>query len=167
MKKFIIILGLVFMSLPFYAQNKAIDELFDKYAGRDGFTSVNINGGLLALASWVEDDKDTKSMLKDLNHVRILTMEDHSDKNVNFYNELIANIPVKDYQELMTVKEKGQDVKFLVKQSGGFIYELLMIVGGEDNALISITGKINPKNLAKMQGIIKSGEQHEEKQDEN
>jgi hypothetical protein len=94
-------------------------------------------------------------------------MEDHSDKNVNFYNELIANIPVKDYQELMTVKEKGQDVKFLVKQSGGFIYELLMIVGGEDNALISITGKINPKNLAKMQGIIKSGEQHEEKQDEN
>jgi hypothetical protein len=97
MKKIILILGVVFMSLPFYAQNKAIDELFDKYAGRDGFTSVNINGGLLALASWVDDDKDTKSMLKDLNHVRILTMEDHSDKNVNFYNELIANIPVKDY----------------------------------------------------------------------
>jgi hypothetical protein len=162
MKKISLILGLLLLSLPFYAQNKAIDELFDKYAGKDGFTTVNINGGLLALASWVEDDKATKDMLKDLNHVRILAQEDHSMKNVNFYNEIIAGIPVKDYEELLTVKEKDQDVKMLVKQSDGMINELLIIVGGSDNALISITGKINPKDLSKMKGIVKMGKDHEE-----
>ncbi len=162
MKKISVILGLLLLVLPFYAQNKAIDELFDKYAGKEGFTSVNINGGLLALASWVEDDKETKDMLKDLNHVRILAMDDHSATNVNFYKELIASIPVKDYVELMTVKEKDQDVKFLVKQSDGFINELLMIVGGKDNALISIIGKIDPKNLSKMKGIVNAGDHHEE-----
>ena len=162
MKKISVILALLLFAIPFYAQNKAIHELFDKYSDKEGFTSVNINGGLLTLATWMEDDKDAKDMLKDLNHVRILTMEDHSTTNVNFYKELIASIPVKDYQELMTVKEKDQDVKFLVKQSDGYINELLMIVGGKDNALISITGKINPKNLSKIQGMMKNGDHHEE-----
>jgi len=166
MKKLSVFLGMLLFSLPFYAQNKAIDELFDKYAGREGFTSVNINGGLLTLASWFEDDKETKSMLKELNHVRILAMDDHSMSNVNFYNEVISGIPVKDYEELMTVKEKDQDVKFLVKQSDGIINELLMIVGGHDNALISITGKIDPKNLSKMKGIIKAGEHNNENQND-
>jgi Domain of unknown function (DUF4252) len=166
MKKLTLFLGMFLFMLPFYAQNKAIDELFDKYAGREGFTSVNINGGLLTLASWIEDDKETKDLLKELNHVRILAMDDHSIGNVNFYNEIISDIPVKDYEELMTVKEKGQDVRFLVKQSNGMINELLMIVGGHDNALISITGRIDPKNLSKVRGIIKTGEHHEENQDE-
>jgi hypothetical protein len=164
MKKISVILGMLLLSLPFYAQNKAIDELFDKYAGKDGFTSVNINGGLLTLASWFDDDKDSKDMLKELNHVRILAMDDHTQNNVNFYNEIIGSIPVKEYEELMTVKEKDQDVKFLVKQSDGIINELLMIVGGHDNALISITGKINPKNLSKVSGMVRNGEHHKEKQ---
>jgi hypothetical protein len=162
MKKLSLIFSLLILAIPFYAQNKSIDELFDKYSGQEGFTSVNINGGLLTLASWMEDDKDTKDLIKDLNHVRILAMEDNSVKNVNFYKELIASIPVKDYVELMTVKEKDQDVKFLVKQSDGYINELLMIVGGKDNALISIIGKIDPKNLSKMTKIAKAGEHHEE-----
>jgi hypothetical protein len=166
MKKISVILGLLLLSLPFFAQNKAIDDLFDKYAGKEGFTSVNINGGLLALASLLDDDKESKDMLKEMNHVRILAMDDHSQSNVNFYNEVIAGIPVKEYEELMTVKEKDQDVKFLVKQSNGIINELLMIVGGHDNALISITGKIDPKNLSKVRGMIKSGDHHEEKQDD-
>ena len=46
----------------------------------------------------------------------------------------------------------------MVKQSNGMINELLMIVGGHDNALISITGRIDPKNLSKVRGIIKTGE---------
>ena len=162
MKKLTLIFSLLLLALPFYAQNKSIDELFDKYSGQDGFTSVNINGGLLTLASWMEDDKETKDLLKDLNHIRILTMEDNSLKNVNFYKEIIASIPVKDYVELMTVKEKDQDIKFLVKQSDGYINELLMIVGGKDNALISIIGKIDPKNLSKVRGIMKTGEHHEQ-----
>ena len=162
MKKITMFLSLLLLALPFYAQNKSIDDLFDKYSGQEGFTSVNINGGLLTLASWMEDDKESKEMLKDLNHVRILAMEDNSIKNVNFYKEIIASIPVKDYVELMTVKEKDQDVKFLVKQANGYITELLMIVGGKDNALISIIGKIDPKNLSKMSHIVKGKEHQEE-----
>ena len=162
MKKITLILSLLLIALPFYAQNKSIDELFDKYSGQEGFTCVNINGGLLTLASWMEDDKESKEMLKDLNHVRILAMEDKSIKNVNFYKEIIASIPVKDYVELMTVKEKDKDVKFLVKQANVYITELLMIVGGKDNALISIIGKIDPKNLSKMSHMMNGKEQHEE-----
>lgn len=162
MKKISVILALLLFSIPFYAQNKAIDELFDKYSGKEGITCVNINGGLLTLASWMDDDKDTKDMIKDLKNVRILAMENNTDVNINFYKEIIASVPVKDYVELMTVKEKDEDVKFLVKQSDGFITELLMIVGGKDNALISITGRIDPKNLSKMRKIVNGSDHHNE-----
>ena len=50
----------------------------------------------------------------------------------------------------MVIKEKGQDVKFLVKEEQGRIIELLLISGGNDNAFISIEGNIDMKNLSKL-----------------
>lgn len=147
----------VLFLLPFFtfAQNKAVDDLFNKYANKEGFTTVDLNGGLLQLASMFDDDKDSKDLVKSMNHLRILTMDGDSGSRINFYKELMTELPVQEYKELMTVKEKDQDVKFLVKESGGKITELLMIVGGSDNALISITGNIDPKDLAQVSHMVK------------
>ena len=102
-----------------------------------------------------DNDKDSKDLVKSMNHLRILTMDGDSGSRINFYKELMTELPVQEYKELMTVKEKDQDVKFLVKESGGKITELLMIVGGSDNALISITGNIDPKDLAQVSHMVK------------
>ena len=155
MKTIIAIVTMAIFPLISFSQNKAIDDLFNKYAGRDGFTTVDINGGLLKLASFFEKDSDSKDLMKTINHIRILAMEKGADSKVNFYKEVIDGITVKDYEELMTVKDKDQDVRILVKQADGRINELLMIVGGSDNALISITGKIDPRDLSQVKHMVK------------
>ena len=153
------IITLIFACFPLlaFSQNKAIDDLFNKYAGKEGITTVDINGGLLQLAAAIDTGKHSNDLVKSLNHVRILTIDDkNSNQGINFYKEVIGGIPVQDYKELMTVKEKDQDVKFLAKESGGKITELLMIVGGSDNALIFITGNIDPKDLSDVEHMVRN-----------
>ena len=46
MKKLSVFFALMIAATFAYGQ-KSIDELFQKYAGKDGFTTVTINGSLL------------------------------------------------------------------------------------------------------------------------
>jgi hypothetical protein len=49
MKKIISISVALFMVVALDAQTNAVDEFFDKYSERDGFTIVTISGKLLGL----------------------------------------------------------------------------------------------------------------------
>ena len=51
----------------------------------------------------------------------------------------------------MEVTEDDEVVRFLAKDAGnGKISDLLLVVGGNDNALISISGIINPESIGKI-----------------
>ena len=67
----------------------------------------------------------------------------------------------------MVIKEKDQDVKFLVHEKDGKITELLLIAGGKnDNVLISIQGDIDLKNISKLSKSMNiSGLEHLEEID--
>ncbi len=55
------------------------------------------------------------------------------------------------YEELMSVKEGRNTTKFLIKQKGDIISELIMISGGpSDNTLISIRGDLDLKSLSEL-----------------
>jgi hypothetical protein len=143
---------LVFLWAGFlHAQNSPVDRLFDKYSGKEGFTSVYISKYMFSLFSDIKaDDDEFGQVVKGLNGIKILTT-DSPQQGVNFHKEIMKELPVKDYKELMVIKEKDQDIKFLVKEVGGKITELLMIIGGVDNALICIQGEnINLKNISNL-----------------
>ncbi len=138
------------------AQSPA-DALFDKYSGMDGFTSVYITQNMFSLFANVDTEEDEKGFLdlvKNLNCIKIISMDNDSlnpNKKVNFYNEIMKDFPKTKYEELMAVKKKGQDVKFYIRKNGQNIKELLMIVGGSgENALISIQGNIDLKTISKL-----------------
>ena len=57
MKKLFVIFALIITGTFLYGQ-KSIDNLFEKYAGKDGFTTVTVNGGLLKLAHIFGDNDD-------------------------------------------------------------------------------------------------------------
>ena len=52
MKKYVIILSVAFM-LPLlgFSQTTSIDKLYEKYAGKDYFTSINISSEMFKLAA--------------------------------------------------------------------------------------------------------------------
>jgi hypothetical protein len=151
MKKLIII-ALAFFSINVNAQNSAVDKLFDKYADRDGFTTVSISKGMFNLFASENESKDEFNMaVKGLESIRILSPDSTIAKgSLNFYKEIIKSLPIEQYEELMSVKEKDQVFKMLIRKKGNIITEFLMIGGGNTNILICITGNINLKSISKL-----------------
>lgn len=158
MRYLIILLFIAISTNISRAQNTAIDKLFDRYSEKDGFTTVYITQYMFSMFKDVHtDDKDFDDLVKSLKSIRILAVDNENPpKGINFFTEIMKDLPVKEYKELMVIKEKGQDVKFLVKDnSSGKISELLLIAGGKDNALISIQGNIDLKNIAQLSKSMK------------
>ena len=96
------------------------------------------------------DDDELEDVINNLKSIRILTVDDPELNNkLNFFRELEKDLNLNGYEELMVVKESDKDLKFLVKEKGKRIDELLMIGGGPgQNVLISIKGDLDLKNIA-------------------
>jgi hypothetical protein len=159
MKRILIFAALFLFPALIHAQNAPVDALFDKYAGKDGFTTVYISKYMFDMfrSDNVQDQDadEVNKVLGKLNSIKILTVEDSSfiGKGVNFYNEIMKELPREQYKELMVVKNKGSDVVFLAREEKNVIVELLLIAGGSDvsdNVLISIQGEIDLKTISKL-----------------
>ena len=154
MKKLILFLAVV-LPMAVLAQKSPVDKLFEKYANQKGITTVNISGKLLGFASQLDvGDEATSNMISSLKGIRILTVEDNElNKKIDFYAELEKDgfFKNKDYEPLMEVTEDDQIIRFIAKDAGnGKLSDLLLVIGGDDNTLISISGIIDPKDISKI-----------------
>ena len=136
-----------------HAQSAA-DELFEKYSGKEGYTTVYISKYMFDLFSNIEatdpDAKEMHDVMSRLTGIKIISSE-KKDESINFLKEMNKKIASGGYKELMVIKEENQDVKFLVRDNDGKISELLLVVSGDgDNVLISIQGDIDMKNISKL-----------------
>lgn len=159
MKRLLLILVLLIPMLGMAQDNSPIDKLFNKYANKEGFSTVNISGKLLGLASKMDDSNSKElAMLEKISGIRILSVEDAElNKTLNFYKELESDGFFKNnsYESLMEVTEKNEIVRFYGRSGEkGKLSELLLVVGGDENTLISIRGLIDPNDIAKLTGAI-------------
>lgn len=153
MKKLILLSAVIWISALAQAQTDPIDEMFDKYAEKDGFTTVYISSKLLGLFAGNNSETDEgANIVKRLKSIRILTVDDSLLNNrINFYKELGNKLNLSVYEELMVVKEGNDITKFLIRQKGDIISELLVIAGGpENNILISIKGDLDLKTISEL-----------------
>jgi len=145
---------LVMISLNAFAQRNPVDKLFEKYSGKDGFTTILISSKMFSMFSDMEaGDDDVNKMIKNIESIKILTTDDESllDPGINFYKEIMDELSLDEYEELMVIKEKDQDIKFLIKEKEDIIVELLLVIGGEgNNTLISIRGIIDLKSISRL-----------------
>ena len=155
MKKILVALLLIMSSVIANAQNSAVDQLFAKYSDRDGFTTVSISKAMFSLFASEKESKDAfNQAVRGLESIRILAPDSayqaQQKVRLNFYTEICKSLPVTQYEELMSVKEKDQVFKMLIRRKGSVITEFLMIGGGNDNVLICITGNIDLKSISKL-----------------
>jgi hypothetical protein len=173
MKKLYLITAALCLVSMLQAQTNPIDEMFDKYSEKEGFTTVYISSKMFSLFAGKEaKNGDNDNIMNKLKSIRILTVEDSTlNINLNFYRELSKKLDLSAYEELMAVKEGSDITKFLIRQNGNIITELLVITGGPgDNTLISIKGDLDLKtisDLSKSSGIeeLKSLENVDKKQE--
>ena len=157
MKRILITVGILFIALIAHSQSNAIDELFDKYADKEGFTTVFISSKMFSMfSSKDQKDQDLNNLINKLKSIRILSVGDSTlNKTINFYSELSKKLDFSVYEELMIVKEGNNTTKFLVKENGSSISELLVITGGTGgNTLISIRGDLDLKSISGLSKTI-------------
>ncbi len=152
MKKFILFAALITTVTIVHGQ-KSIDALFDRYAEKEGFTTVTINGNILKLAGIYRNDDD--SFPADITEIRILAQDNDYVKVENFYDHVIKGLNLNDYEEFMRVKESDQDLRMLVRAEGNKFKEFLLVAAGEDNVLIQIKGNITFGEARKLSQNIK------------
>lgn len=140
------------------AQQSPVDKLFEKYANKKGMTTVNISGSLLSFAASAGGDSAQADMLSQLNGIRILSVDDDElNESIDFFKEMNGDKFFKDnkYESLMEITEDNEVIRFYArKAANGSFSELLMVIGGEENTLISIQGMIDPANLGKITGAL-------------
>ncbi|MBZ0243790.1 MAG: DUF4252 domain-containing protein [Bacteroidales bacterium] len=160
MKKIQILIAIVFLvPVMGFSQTSSIDKLYEKYAGSDYFTSINISSEMFKLVAGLsqnledEDAKEINDMVNQINGMKILIFEDSLRKSkINFMDELNKSVNFKDFAELMSVREKSGTVRFLTKKGDkGDISEMLMIAeDGGEVVVMSFTGKIQLETIGKM-----------------
>ena len=152
---FLIILTVAFPAF-LMAQNSAVDKLFNKYKGKEGITTVQISPELFQIvkAMEIEDVEAHDIPFDKISSVKILTIEDSEAwKDVNFYDEIRNDLDISKFAEVMTVDDGGETVRMWMKADQGTVKEFLLIVGGDDNVLIYITGNFN---LNELEGLAES-----------
>ncbi len=153
MKKIIIVALMMIAANGVFAQD-AISKFFSKYQSDESFTQVTVSSKMFSLFTNMDvdskEDKEVLDAISKLKGLRILGKENTSDAR-KLYKEAFALIPMKEFEELLTVREKDQDFKFLIKENGGKISELLMIMGGtKDFMMMSLYGEIDLKQVSRL-----------------
>jgi hypothetical protein len=151
MKNILLSFSALCLTIMIQAQSGPVEDMFNKYSEKPGFTVVSISSKMFSMfANKETDKKDADDIISRLKSIKILTVEDSLlNKNLNFYTELSKKLDLSVYEELMVVKGGPDVTKFLIKQTGNIITELLVITGGPaGNSLISIKGELNLKNIS-------------------
>jgi len=141
------------LTLLAMGQKSAVDKVFDKYSGKEGYTTVYISSFMFNMLSSLKTDdpeyNEYKKAISGINSIKILTQE--GGNSVAFGKELLDMLPRSEYKEMMVVKDEGEDVQFLAHEVNGKITEFLLIVsGGGEDALIAIQGDIDLESIASL-----------------
>src|ERR1700743_2864651 len=150
--KRILFLGVLLLAgTGVFAQDDAIGKFFGKYVDDSRFTVVSISPKMFRLLShmnWDSIPADLKQTVTKLQSLRILSTETTPQA---FYKEALATIDRKEYEELITVRDNKDNVRFLIKESGNTIHELLMIAVDESGfTMMSFVGDIDLDKLSRL-----------------
>lgn len=145
MKKLIFVSLFAFASVSLTAQPSQADMLFVKYRGMDGVISFYVPGFLCRFAASIADlDREEEQLLRSIRSVKILTVE-HSGLNheLNFAKEIRCDRMDKRYELLLEVHEADEDVLIFAREKNHCIAELVIVVGGDENAVVCIKGRMD------------------------
>ena len=128
------------------AQNHSFDKFFDRYADKDGFLTLKFSNLPHDMLKDGQTDPDFR-----ISSLRILTVQDDKlNTRLNFFNEIVPQINRAGYEELMTIKKKGEKAILLCKKDKKRITEVLFVSGGDKNVMVEITGSMSLTQAQKL-----------------
>ena len=86
---------------------------------------------------------EERELVRCLKSVTVLTIEDsHLYPGLNFTEEMDITRMKDNYQLLMEVHDGDEDVIIAAREKNGKISDLIVVVGGEENTLVHVRGRM-------------------------
>ena len=158
MKKIILAAVLSAFSLTLFAQPEGINSLYYHYKGEEGVVALRIPGFVMKLAGSIADlEGPERELLRSLKSVTVLTIEEsHLYPGVNFTEEVDVSNMRGGYKLLLEVHDGDEDVLIAAREKNGKIRDLIVVVGGDENVLVHVKGRMESnllENLAEVAGV--------------
>lgn len=155
MKRTIFILSILIAGMTLSAQTIGTNNLYKKYKGEKGVVSIYIPGIAMRLAGSIADlDREERKLLRSMKSIRVLTIEDKERyEGVNFAREARIKPGQSGFKMMIEISEEGEDVKILGREKNGKLKDLLILVGGDENVMVHIKGRMNADMIGSLSNI--------------
>jgi hypothetical protein len=122
-------------------------QLFDRFASREGVSSVYISKAMFDLIPSLGDVNDVNlSKLKKIEGLNILSSE-NADVIAEMRTAFRALITGR-HEELMRIRGKNEDVTFYARRNGAYLEELVMLVDdAKQFTVIQILGRFTLQDI--------------------
>ncbi len=150
MKKLSILFVAILLVFTSCSYTPGVSEAFTKYRFKDGVTTVTVPGWALNLAAGFADlEESEQEILESIDLVKVIAIDDDDlNARTNLHKEFYEKINKKgNYEELLVVREKSESITIFGRMDKDIIHEMLILVGGDDNAMVYIQGEISPDLL--------------------
>ena len=161
---------ILLLAVSVHAQNDAISKYFDEYLDDDNFTVVYVSGKMFDMIAKVDidelEDEEAQIIMdvaKDIKGLRVLVTDVDPKQYYKQARKLVK--PNDGYEVLLTVRDKGDNVNFWIKEKNNIIEELFLLVGSEDEfVMVSFLGTLDLNKIAQLADKIEmSGAEHLQK----
>lgn len=114
--------------------------------------SIKIPGFVVKIGRlFVEKGSDEKEILKCVGGIRVLTVEDDElNKKINLFEETENTFERHGFMPLLSVRQSDQDIRIAAREKRGKLRRLIIVMGGDENVMLLIKGKIKPSVIGKM-----------------
>ncbi|MEZ5070309.1 MAG: DUF4252 domain-containing protein [Bacteroidales bacterium] len=155
MKKTILLLALVALGTGLSAQSFQYDKIYYRYKGGEGVVALKVPGFVMRMAASIGDlDREEKALLRSLRSVSVLTIDENElYPGVNFAREFASFRGSDDTHILLEVHDSGEDVLIAAREKNGRITDLFVAVGGDDNVLVHVKGRMDRDLLENLAGV--------------
>lgn len=159
MKQFILFSILSLFIFTSCDTNPGVSAAFSKYSHEDGVTSITVPGWVIGIAANFADLSDEEQeLLESIDKVKVLAIDDDElNARVDLHQEFNLKINKNnDYEELLTIRDDNENITIFGKMSEDLIHEMVILVGGADNAMIYLKGEISPEMINNVAGLSKN-----------
>ncbi len=153
MKKIAIIMVLFFAGIANAQVNKLV-KVFNELEDSKGITTITINKAMFnMIGSFAENDEDLKDLdgiFKKMNSIKMLVVEGNTKSEPAL--KLKSAFDKLKLEELMTIKNDGNRVKFLTENANADVFKTLLLnIQSEDNVLYMILdGEVSSADISKL-----------------
>ena len=131
---------------------KAAEEVFDKYEGQEGVYTFRIPPGLIGIFLDEEEDRELKETLRKMDFIKVMILDEKKTKSSNkdqILQEFDRKLAESNFEDILLVNDGQQTIKIKIREEEGYVREMMILITKEDSFLgLSLVGKISLDQLS-------------------